>query len=147
MRYLYGTEPIDLDVNSLEIPKISDEELKNRYSRIKPLVEIDEVTYDLRPFTFSELSGITYTWNKDKDKRNIVHKENLEKIEDFICLHTYDYYGLFKPSIEEILAQLPEKSLKEADYFEIIEKPETRADVFRYTTEYHISLVRTYKLK
>ena len=147
MRYLYGIKPIDLDVNSLEIPKISDEELKNRYSRIKPLVEIDEVTYDLRPFTFSELSGITYTWNKDKDKRNIVHKENLEKIEDFICLHTYGYYGLFKPSIEEILAQLPEKSLKEADYFEIIEKPETREDVFRYTSEYHVSLVRTYKLK
>lgn len=147
MRYLYGTKPIDLDIKSLKIPDISDKELKIRYSKVKPLVEIDEVTYTLKRFTFTALSNRSYLWNKHEDKRNIVHKEELEKIEDFICLHTCGYCGLFKPSIAEVLAQLPEKSVKEANYFEIIEQPETIDDVYRYTTQYHVSLVRTYKRK
>ena len=147
---LYGPVYVNID-RELTIHFLEDDELKRRYDKTKPIIMIDGITYDMKEFSFSALSDQSYIWNRDTDKRNIVHKEDLEVVEDFICLHGYGYYGLFKPSIHEVLAQLPEKSIKEADYFEIIESPVTREDVFKYTdvlnAGYHATVVRTYKKK
>ena len=145
---LYGPMYVNID-RELDIHFLKDDELKKRYAKTKPIIMIDGITYDMKEFSFSALSDQSYIWDRDIDKRNIVHKEDLEVVEDFICLHGYGYYGLFKPSIHEVLAQLPEKSIKEADYFEIIESPVTRDDVFKYedvlNAGYHATVVRTYK--
>ena len=147
---LYGSIYENID-RELTIHYLEDDELKKRYEKIKPIIMIEGITYDMKEFSFTALSGQSYIWNRDEDKRNIIHKEDLEAIEDFVCFHEYGYYGLFKPSIHEVLAQLPEKSIKEADYFEIIESPVTRDDVFKYedilNAGYHASVVRTYKKK
>lgn len=149
-KLLYGAFTPTIE-KKLEINYLDDYELSVRYLKIKPLVMIDGITYKLRTFTDSELSNLSYLWNAEKDKREIVHKEDLEVIEDIVCLHTYGYYGFFKPSIHEVLSQLNPKSIEEADYFEIIEQPETRDDVFKYqdvlNAGYHMSVVRTYKVK
>lgn len=155
---LYSTElklynnsiPVKID-RPIEINYLDEAELNARYERIKPLVTINGLTYTLRPFKPHELCDQSYIWEAEKDKRKVIDKERLEVIENFITLHEYGYYGLFKPSINEVLSQLPEKSIKEAQYFEIIESPRTRSDVFRYTevvnAGYHAAVVRTYKVK
>ena len=117
---------------------------------LKPIVTIDEIKYLLKEFTLEQLRNQSYIWNRHEDKRDVVDPSKLEPIEDFLCLHTYGYYGLFKPSIAEVLSQVPEKTIYEANTFEIIEKPETRKDVFRYPevvdNGFHLSKVRSYKL-
>ena len=141
MEKIYGEKGIILP-EKLVIPKIDDKTLAGFYRLLKPIVTIDEEKYLLRE--------ISYIWEESKNKRDVVDSNKLEPVEDFLCLHTYGYYGLFKPSIAEILAQVPEKTICEANVFEIIEEPVTREDVFRYPevveNGFHLSKVRSYKL-
>lgn len=149
MEKIYSEKGIILP-EKLEIPKISDNRLKELYNLLKPIVTIEEMKYLLREFTFAELRDISYIWNQDKDKREIVDGNKLETIDDFLCLHTWGYYGLFKPSIAEVLAQIPENLINNASNFEIIESPEIREDVFKYPevidNGFHLSKVRVYKM-
>ena len=134
----------------VSIPEISREELLARYNRIKPIVEIGGTKYFLRNFTEEELTGISYLWDKVEDKRTpvdmslYVPKPN----RDFECIHKYGYYGLFKPSIAEVLAQIPELDLPFIDAFEIIEEPRTTEDFYKnkivFENGFHISKVRLY---
>ena len=106
--------------------------------------------YLLREFTLQELRNQSYIWNRHEDKRDIVDPNKLETVDDFLCLHTWGYYGLFKPSIAEVLSQAPESVIEQANTFEIIESPETREDVFKYKevidNGFHLSKVRAYKM-
>ena len=149
MESIYGSKGVVLP-KKLIIPEINDERLLALYGFLKPIVTIDNVKYTLREFTEHELRHITYTWNRAEDKRDIVDTNSLEIVEDFLCLHKYGYYGLFKPSIAEVLSQTPIDSIRYANLFEIVEQPETREDVFRYKSVvdngFHLSKVRTYKV-
>ena len=149
MEKIYGEKGVILP-EKLVIPKIDDKRLAELYRILKPIVTIDEMKYLLKEFTLEQLRNQSYIWNCHEDKRDIVNPSKLEPVEDFLCLHTYGYYGLFKPSIAEVLSQVPEKTICEANTFEIIEAPETREDVFRYpkvvNNGFHLSKVRSYKL-
>lgn len=148
MEKIYGEKGIVLP-DKLVIPKITDERLEQLYKFLKPIVTIEEMKYLLREFTLSELRGQSYIWNKSEDKREKVDQAKLEKIDDFLCLHTWGYYGLFKPSVAEVLSQVPEELAMQGNTFEIVESPETRDDVFRYpeviNNGFHLSKVRVYK--
>lgn len=132
------------------IPKLSNEELIALYERIKPIVEFEDEKYLLRKFTLEQIINTSYIFNIEDDIRVLVDQDNLESVEEFPCFHTYGYPGFFKPSIGEVLSQLPEKSKKESKYFEIIEEPDTVDDLNMYldvvNQGYHVSKVRTYKL-
>ena len=149
MEKIYGEKGIILP-EKIEIPEISDERLLAFYKFLKPLVTIRQLKYLLKKYTVHEMRCNSYTWDKEDDKRQTIDSSKLETVEDFLCFHSYCYYGFFKPSICEVLSQTPSKSLREADFFEIIEKPETREDVFRYKEVvdkgFHLSKVRTYKI-
>lgn len=140
----------------LSIPKISDEELRKRYEQIKPVVTVDGKLHYMREFTFKELTGIAYLWDIDKNVREEVGEGELEVLEgrDFICLHTWAYYGFFKPSVAEVLSQIKEHDIPLVDAFEIIESPETADDFYKnsftsiaFDNCYHVSTVRLYRKK
>ena len=149
MEKLYGEKRIEIP-EVLEIPKISDKRLKELYSKLKPIVTIEEVKYLLRKFTFKELSGISYIWNAEEDKRDVIDERNLDPVEEFVCLHRWGYYGLFKPSIKEVLSQAPERTIYKANTFEIVEYPQDANDLNMYhdvvNSGYHLSKVRSYRL-
>ena len=149
MEKIYGEKGIILP-EKLVIPEIDDKRLAELYRMLKPIVTIDEMKYLLKEFTLEQLRNQSYIWNRHEDKREIVDPSKLEPVEDFLCLHTYGYYGFFKPSIAEVLSQAPEKTICEANTFEIIESPETVEDIFRYPkvidNGFHLSKVRSYKL-
>lgn len=141
---------------NVSIPKISDEEMKERYEQIKPVITVDGKLHYLREFTFEELTGISYLWNCDEDVREEVGEGELEVLEgrDFVCLHGYGYYGFFKPSIGEVLSQIKEYDLPFVKAFEIIESPETAEDFHKssfasiaFDNGYHVSTVRLYRAK
>lgn len=150
MEKLYGGSNFITLPKKLEIPEIDDNRLKELYQLLKPIVTIDEMKYLLREFTLQELRNQSYIWNRHEDKRDVVDPNKLEIVDDFLCLHTWGYYGLFKPSIAEVLSQAPESVIEQANTFEIIESPETREDVFKYKevidNGFHLSKVRAYKM-
>lgn len=150
MEKLYGGSNFITLPKKLEIPEIDDNRLKELYQLLKPIVTIDEIKYLLREFTLQELRNQSYIWNRHENKRDVVDPSRLETVDDFLCLHTWGYYGLFKPSIAEVLSQAPESVIEQANTFEIIESPETREDVFKYKevidNGFHLSKVRAYKM-
>lgn len=150
MEKLYGGNNFVTLPKKLEIPEIDDKRLKELYQLLKPIVTIDEMKYLLREFTLQELRNQSYIWNRHENKRDIVDSSRLETVDDFLCLHTFGYYGLFKPSIAEVLSQAPESVIEQANTFEIIESPEIREDVFKYKevidNGFHLSKVRAYKM-
>lgn len=132
------------------IPKLSNEELIALYERIRPIVEFKDEKYLLRKFTLDQIINTSYIYNIEDDIRVLVDQEDLETVEEFPCFHTYGYPGFFKPSIGEVLSQLPEKSKIESKYFEMIEEPDTVEDLNMYfdviDKGYHVSKIRTYKI-
>lgn len=138
---------------NVSIPEISNEELLARYSRIKPIVEVGGVKYFLREFTEKELTGRAYTWEAEEGKTEPVDMDDFIFTEerDFECIHAYGYHGFFKPSIAEVLAQIPEREVPVVDAFEIIEEPKTASDFSKnkivFDNGFHMSKVRLYTRK
>ena len=96
---------------------------------------------------------MSYFFNRHEDVREEVGEDELEVLEgrDFVCLHSYGYYGLFKPSVGEVLSQIKEYDLPFIKAFEIIESPQTAADFHKdsftsiaFDNGYHVSTVRLY---
>lgn len=151
MSKLYGYSKTEIILpEQLTIPEISDEELLRRYQILRPIVTIEQLKYFIRDFSLEELKSLSYVLNRDDNIIKRIEQNNLEPIDDFICLHTTGYYGLFRPLISEILAQASEISLAEANAFEIIESPKSEKDFSKYASAteegIHLSKVRTYKL-
>lgn len=144
----------------VSIPEITADELKRRYEQIKPVIAVNGKLYYLREFTFEELSGISYIWNSEKDVKEEVGDKlqpfNINyRPSDFSCLHRYCYYGLFKPSIAEVLAQIKyDEFFSFIRAFEIIDFPKTSEDFYKdgltrimFENGYHVSTVRLYQEK
>lgn len=46
----------------------------------------------------------SFLWDTEKEKGNFVGE--IEKIKKYSTLHTYGYYGFFKPSLNEVYDQI-----------------------------------------
>ena len=69
-------------------------------------------------------------------------------------MHSWNFYGFFKPSVGEVLAQIKEHDLPLVKAFEIIEGPQTVDDFHKdsftsiaFDNGYHVSTVRLYRAK
>lgn len=140
----------------VSIPKISDEEIKERYKQIKPVITVNGKLHYFREFSFEEISGKNYLWNKDEDVRDEVGENELEVLDgkDFVCLHNYGCSEFFKPHICEVLSQINAHVLPFVKAFEIIESPKTANDFYKdsftsiaFDNGYHVSTVRLYREK
>lgn len=123
------------------IVKTTPEELQRRAARIKPVMMLDGALHFLQP---CHLENVAYTW--DAKKADLA--PGFRTLGEFTCLHTYGYYGFFKPSIAEVLWQMPEHFLTEAVAFEITNQPHNATDLNeeREATNagFHVSTVRVY---
>lgn len=111
------------------IPKLNQEELEQRYANIKPLVKdgSGDLCYIKRP---ESLTGVSFLWDpKLKDKA-----KDIEPITTIKTLHTYGHYALFKPSIAEVLAQIPKHLLDTACAFHL-QGPGGASDLNMYKDE------------
>ncbi len=130
------------------IPKILDERLQELCKRIKPVVRFvswfgkgKECLYYIKPV---DPRKIAYTWDP-KPRRKA---RRLKKLCDITTYHSYGYYGFFKPSIAEVIAQIPEEYLNKVVAFEIVENPEKRDDLNLHSEAlnagYHVATTRLY---
>jgi hypothetical protein len=54
---------------------------------------------------------------------------DLKEIDRIWTLHRYGHYSLFKPSVAEVLMQIPENLLDNVDFF-LVRGPDTSDDLF-----------------
>ncbi len=88
--------------------------------------------------------NIAYAWDpKPSDKAT-----GLKHLCDIRTYHTYGYYGSFKPSIAEVLAQIPAEHLDIVVAFEIVDSPKDVNDLNRereaMDAGYHVATTRLY---
>lgn len=130
-----------------EIPQMSNEEIAHWYETIKPIVKHN--TY-LRELSADELTGTAYTWlNEPSDYADKVDFSKLSVLEDRKMLHGWGYYGFFKPSVGEVIRQIPKEYLEKVVAFEIIDGAIAMNTTFNaeLNAGFHVSIVRLYQAK
>ncbi len=122
------------------IPDVPQARIRELFERIKPVVQFGQkgLCY-IKPV---DLFGVAYTWNpKPADRAT-----GLKDLCDITTYHTFGYHGFFKPSIAEVLAQIPEEHLDKVVAFEIVSGPETTDDLNRegeaLNAGYHVATTR-----
>ena len=130
-----------------EIPQMSNEEIAHWYETIKPIVKHN--TY-LRELSADELTDTAYTWlNEPSDYADKVDFSKLSVLEDRKMLHGWGYYGFFKPSVGEVIRQIPKEYLEKVVAFEIIDGAIAMKSTFNaeLNAGFHVSIVRLYQAK
>lgn len=97
---------------SPNVPDISDEELQKRYESIKPIQKVGGKYFLLEE---CDLRKVAYLWAPK-------HQEEV-KVKEVARIKTHHHTGyisLFKPSIAEVLTQIPPEYLSTVHYFEVI---------------------------
>ena len=121
------------------IPLRTRAELETHADRIIALVKG-------KPVVNGDIVGTSYTWDPKYDEERKVPQ--LKPLADITTYHSYGYYGLFKPSIAEVLAQIPEVLLQRVVAFEIVDRPETAEDLNKHSEAlnagYHFATTRLF---
>lgn len=134
------------------IPEVPKERIRDLAERIKPVMRFalgekglfrspEGYLYHIKPV---DLFGITFTWLPESDEKAV----GLKPLCVITTYHTYAYYGFFKPTIAEVLAQIPAEHLDKVVAFEIIGSPETVDDLNReaeaLNVGYHVAITQLY---
>ncbi len=94
--------------------EISDEVLAERAARIKPAITVDDaLCHQLYLIEDVDLRRTAFTWDP-KPTQPVGEAYEIARIE---TSHTCGYIAMFKPSIAEVLAQIPEHLLSYAKWF------------------------------
>ena len=138
-------------MKELSIPVISDEELMRRYSKIKPITDINGKKYWLRNYSIDEMRNTSFFCTRVTDISTPVGEAlSNHTYYDIQCLHTFGYHGFFKPSVAEVLSQIPQELYEQyvIDAFEIVDMPTNinYLNKFWNATKqgFHVSVVRLY---
>lgn len=133
-----------------EIPKMSNEEIAKWYANIKPIVTNQGTPTFLRELTNIELEHTAYIWlDEPSDYADIVDFSKLSVLADVKMLHTWGYYGLFKPSVGEVIRQIPKEYLEKVTAFEILHGAISMTSIYNaeFNAGFHVSIVRLYQAK
>jgi len=124
------------------IPDITDERLNELARRIKPIVKFKKQLYYIRK---CNLRTTAFQWAPKPTSR----VQNIARLDDITTYHKHAYYGLFKPSIAEVLAQIPEHLVDQVCAFRIVWQPENindfRAQWDVVENSHHKTKTRLYK--
>lgn len=124
------------------IPDMADDVVDQLGTRIRPIVRFEGAAHYIQPV---DLRRTAFTW----DPKAAETAENLEPVRDIRTYHTYGYYGFFKPSIAEVLKQIPEDLREQVAAFEIISRPESADDLDAESEAlnagFHVATTRLYR--
>lgn len=100
-------------MSKYEVPKITDARIAELLKTISPLVrKNNELWYIAR----CDPRTTAFSWNP----KFVEQATGLVPMEQIKTLHTFGYYGFFKPSIAEVLAQIPVSLIPHVVAFEVI---------------------------
>lgn len=86
-----------------------------------------------------------FTW----DPKPTTQARDISPVIDITTYHTFGYYGFFKPTWAEVLAQIPRAFLPLVSAFEIIDWPKNATDLNEKADAlnqgYHVATTRLYR--
>jgi len=102
---------------------MSEQRLLELVERIKPVVTVkDEGCCYIKPVDpFSD----AYMWDAEPAGSAV----GLKALCDIATYHPYGYYGSFKPSVAQVILQIPPEYHDKVVAFEIVKHPETADDL------------------
>ena len=118
------------------VPKINEEKLMCLAYKIMPVIRKDDKLYSIE---IPDLRNVAYTW----EPKIVKECYNLKEITKIKTHHYCGYYGFFKPSIAEVLAQIPEDLIDMVDAFEIINNVDSEEDEIKIFSEGNGQLATT----
>jgi hypothetical protein len=77
-----------------------------------------------------DLKNVSFIWSPKPTKE----ARGLKKLQVITTYHTYGYHGMFKPSIAEVLTQIPQDLTGRVVAFEV-KGPETAEDLNKHPVE------------
>lgn len=86
----------------MKIPEITDENLTLLSRKIRPLVLQDGKLMRIEP---PDPRNVAFSWSPVVTEP----ANGIVEIAKIRTLHGYGYYGFFKPSVAEVIAQIPEE--------------------------------------
>lgn len=119
------------------IPEVAKEEIIRRAANIRAMKR-DE-NGKLRFITHPDLFNTAYLWAPNLEGE----APPMQEVYRCTTYHTWAYYGFFKPSIAEVLAQLPADMVRKVKAFELVGEPQTAADFNKdreaFDAGYHVA--------
>lgn len=130
------------------IHHLSSGEIVKLYETIKPIVCHNGELMYLNELSLSNLERTCYLI-KNNGFKNKVDISTLGILADVKMLHSYTDATKFRPSVGEILSQIPEELRNVTVAFEIIYSPYGQPDfeIFKdeFNQHYHVSIIRLYQ--
>ena len=122
------------------IPEITNDRITKLLKQMQPIIEKDQKFFSIKKV---DPRKTAFTWDP-KRKKEI---KNIEPIRTVETYHTWAFYGFFKPTIAEVLAQLPADIEKEIVAFKTEMKPHNnwRETLAGPMQEYHIGHTTFYR--
>lgn len=128
------------------IPEVSRRHVEHVLGWIRPVVSFEGEKRYIRkcgPF------DVAYTWAAKP--RWFSASPGLTEVARIRTLHRYGYHGFFKPSLAEVVAQIPADLVHEIDAFEIVAWPQTvtelNQELYALNRGYHVATTALYKTR
>jgi hypothetical protein len=132
---------VTLTSREIKIPPIKEGRLNELAARIKPVVAFKGVKHYIQP---CHLRNEAYTWDAQKAAK----APPLVELVDIRTYHTYGFHGFFKPSIAEVIAQIPADIIDQVTEFEIVDAPKSAEDLneerIALNKGFHVATTRLY---
>ena len=124
------------------IPLVPEGEIRALARRIKPVVEFQgKILHYIKPV---DIFADAYTWEPKAAKK----ATGLVPLCEIKTYHAFGNRKFFKPSVAEVLAQIPARLHREVVAFEIIASPEMPEDFGwdekAFEAGYHVATTRLY---
>ena len=113
---------------TFKIPEVSKELVEECVQRIEPLILNRGKPWLI--LTKCEPFGQSYPWEHDL----VAEATDIEELARIRTLHTWAYYGFFKPTYAEVIAQIPEELLSRVTHF-LVNGPKTADDLNKHMPE------------
>ena len=125
------------------IPVIEDREMAVILARATPMVRVGGTLWSIH---LPHLRKQAFTWSPKL--RNRIDEDLIEVLDLIQTYHSWAYYGFFKPSVAEVLAQIPKELRKQVVGF-TCDGPRTASDLNMYSEAlnagYHVAATTLYK--
>lgn len=143
----------DAEVKKSWIPAIADDVLEEMAQRMMPVMHKDGAFWQVAlpvPKAGQTLAHTLRTTAHLWEPRLLPLVPGLRELSRVRTYHTFGYHGFFKPSIDEVLAQVPRYLLATVQAFEVVEGPQTADDLNCEKTAtqagYHVATTVFYTL-
>lgn len=133
-------------MSKVKIPFMSNEEIMRYYERIKPIVPRTKGDSYLTSLSEHAVTANAFNYIKEGEEEEVlVEYSELATLADVKMMHGWGYHTYFKPSVAEVIRQIPKELLDKTVAFTLIWGSTTSLFKEEFDAGYHPSIIRLFK--